>query len=294
MGRSAADGVCDSYGEVFDHPGLFVADGAAMPGPVGANPSLTIAAHADRLAQHILEQPGHKRRPSRQRPKPVNGRVVRVPARSGGGTSLAFTEEMKGYFAFDETDPERGARIGKARQQKLMFHLTITATDAERFITDPRHTATAAGYLESDSLGGKLPVETGSFNLFTIGNSPESRSMLYRLRFADGAGNPLTLSGRKDVRPGPLSRVWPDTSTLYYRILEGHADEEQDGDAAIVGAGILHILQADFVHQLTTFRTNGPQPAEALTQFGRFFLGQLWDVYGPHFSAATAALAPTP
>lgn len=50
MGRTAEEGVVDPSGEVFGYPGLYVADGAAMPGPVGANPSLTIAAMADRFA----------------------------------------------------------------------------------------------------------------------------------------------------------------------------------------------------------------------------------------------------
>ena len=55
MGRSEDDGVVNSYGEVFNYPGLYVADGSVMPGPVGANPSLTIAALADRFAEHLLE-----------------------------------------------------------------------------------------------------------------------------------------------------------------------------------------------------------------------------------------------
>jgi cholesterol oxidase len=117
--------------------------------------------------------------------------------------------------------------------------------------------------------------------------------MEYRLHFADGAGNPLTLSGRKDVRPGPLLRIWPDTSTLYYRVLEGHVDEKREEDAEVVGAGVLHILEADFIRQLTTFRTNGPRKIEALAEFGQFFLGQLWDVYGPHFSANVSRMAPS-
>jgi cholesterol oxidase len=58
MGTSAADGVVDTFGEVFGHPGLYVADGSVMPGPVGANPSLTIAAVADRTADRILAQSG--------------------------------------------------------------------------------------------------------------------------------------------------------------------------------------------------------------------------------------------
>jgi cholesterol oxidase len=49
-------GVVDSHGQVFGCPGLVVADGSVMPGPVGANPSLTIAAVANRTAERLLEQ----------------------------------------------------------------------------------------------------------------------------------------------------------------------------------------------------------------------------------------------
>jgi cholesterol oxidase len=56
MGRNAGEGVVDAWGEVFGHPGLFVADGSVMPGPVGANPALTIAALADRFAERICER----------------------------------------------------------------------------------------------------------------------------------------------------------------------------------------------------------------------------------------------
>ena len=54
MGLNSRQGVVDAHGEVFNHPGLFVADGSVLPGPVGANPSLTIAAVADRTAERVL------------------------------------------------------------------------------------------------------------------------------------------------------------------------------------------------------------------------------------------------
>jgi cholesterol oxidase len=57
MGRHVAEGVCDENGEVFGFPGLHVLDGALLPGPVGANPSLTIAAVADRACDRILAEP---------------------------------------------------------------------------------------------------------------------------------------------------------------------------------------------------------------------------------------------
>jgi len=50
LGRSAEDGVVDHRGEVFGHPGLFVADGALLPKPTGRNPSMTIGALAERVA----------------------------------------------------------------------------------------------------------------------------------------------------------------------------------------------------------------------------------------------------
>jgi cholesterol oxidase len=55
MGASPAEGVVDGWGEVFGYPGLHVVDGSVMPGPVGPNPSLTIAAFAERAAAHITE-----------------------------------------------------------------------------------------------------------------------------------------------------------------------------------------------------------------------------------------------
>jgi cholesterol oxidase len=56
MGSDPRTGVVDDHGEAFGHPGLFIADGAVMPGPVGPNPALTIAALADRFSDRILER----------------------------------------------------------------------------------------------------------------------------------------------------------------------------------------------------------------------------------------------
>ena len=56
MSTSETTGVVDSYGRVHGIPGLRVSDGSVFPGPVGANPSLTIAAFADRVADNLLEE----------------------------------------------------------------------------------------------------------------------------------------------------------------------------------------------------------------------------------------------
>lgn len=306
MGRHPGEGVCDEYGEVFGVPGMYVLDGSALPGPVGANPSLTIAAYADRACDHILAQhsarhagaaapaPGPAPVPdvaavpdmaAVPAPVPVP-EPVPVPSTNGhrGRTSLSFTEEMKGYLALGVADPGQGRALGRARDQRLMFRLTITAHDVDRFVADPEHPGTAVGYVDCDTLGGRLPVEHGWFNLFTRDAEPGGRQMLYRLQLRDPGGNPLTLVGHKDIHDDHGLDVWHDTSTLYYRVLAGYVPPGGDDTAAVLGAGIVEILVRDFVHQLTTFRTEGPHPALALERFGRLFLGELWAVYGPHLA----------
>jgi cholesterol oxidase len=50
VGRTPEDGVVDHRGQVFDHRGLYVADGSLYPRSPGIPPSLTIAALAERQA----------------------------------------------------------------------------------------------------------------------------------------------------------------------------------------------------------------------------------------------------
>ncbi|HZY58070.1 MAG TPA: alpha/beta fold hydrolase [Rubrobacteraceae bacterium] len=197
-------------------------------------------------------------------------------------TSIRFTEEMKGYIAFGESDYERGAQEGRKSDTYLMFHLTIEVDDLDRFAADPRREATAEGWVRCDDLGGKLPVEKGVFNLFVDEDDPALKRMLYRLFFRDGSGHPVTLAGFKVVRDDPGADVWPDTTTLYTRVLQGHIEAVDESTAGTIATGILHIGLLDFLKQLTTFRAEGPSPAARATALGRFgalFMGQLWQVY---------------
>ena len=54
--RRSDQGVVDHKGEVFGYRNLFVADGAVVPEAIGRNPSRTIAALAERIAKHILDE----------------------------------------------------------------------------------------------------------------------------------------------------------------------------------------------------------------------------------------------
>jgi choline dehydrogenase-like flavoprotein len=58
MADRPADGVVDASGEVFGYPGLYVSDGAAIPGSLAVNTSLTILANAERIAAGIVARYG--------------------------------------------------------------------------------------------------------------------------------------------------------------------------------------------------------------------------------------------
>jgi cholesterol oxidase len=287
MGRDPSAGVCDSYGEVFGYPGLYIADGAAMPGPVGPNPSLTIAALADRMCSRLLEKPpattvggadlvraGAVADPE---PGPPEGDLDR--------TRLSFSEEMSGT-CFPGASNGGSATVARLLQEPLAFRLTITADDLERFLDEPEHSARAEGWIDAESIGGRRQIQRGWFNLFAPTGVPDRRLMWYRLQFDSALGQPRTLIGWKNVWHGALTRIWPDTSTLYFRLLAGHVAPEQDDQARILAAGTLHLHITDFVRELTTIRVAGPHCAAGLERFGRFFAGQLWDVYGPDRSHA--------
>ena len=93
-------------------------------------------------------------RARRRRPSRRPGPEPNPPGPPGAGAiSLAFTEEMKGFVSFDEEDFDRGYRAGREQRTALMFHLTITADDLDRFIATPEHQARAEGYVRSDALG---------------------------------------------------------------------------------------------------------------------------------------------
>lgn len=270
MGRHPAVGVCDAYGEVFGHPGLFIADGAAMPGPVGPNPSLTIAAVADRMSSHLLERRASRTKRSRA-----------VDAGAAVPTSLSFDEEMAGYIVPGATHPLTAETEQGSQGDEMSVRLTIHVDDIDEFLSDPDHLARAEGWVQAACCEDRHPVQLGLFNLFVAGDTPDSRALRYRLWFTDNEGNPHTLTGRKDVHDGPATRIWHDTSTLHVHQLRGHIPPDFDDVAVVTGAGTLRIQPADFFATLRSIRAEGPHGTSAIARFGSFFVAQLWSVYGP-------------
>lgn len=207
-------------------------------------------------------------------------------------TKISFTEEMKGFATFGASDYEEGYKQGRKDGTALMFHLSMVIDGVNRFVTRPEHdTSEIVGYVECNNLGGRMAVESGTFNLIVDQADSSQKHMYYRLFFTDSSHRPVTLSGFKVIKDDPGFDLWADTTTLYTTLFRGHisADQERelrsrpaDLSDAQIAVGIIHIYLQDFLKQLTTFRTEGPtvsDRAAALARFGRLFMGKLWDVY---------------
>ncbi len=55
IGRDPATSPLDPYCRAYDHPNLFVVDASFLPTSAAVNPSLTIAAQALRVADHVAK-----------------------------------------------------------------------------------------------------------------------------------------------------------------------------------------------------------------------------------------------
>jgi predicted acylesterase/phospholipase RssA len=237
----------------------------------------------DRVVEAVNAGVHHAREWCRENGIPLKAeRAIYATEVHTAATHLQFTEEMKGFVALGERDYEHGFRKGQEADTALSVRLAIQIPGVNRFVSDPEHEATVEGVVKCATLGGELPVETGTFNLLVDQEDTSRKKMLYRLHFRDGSGNALTLTGFKDVKNDPGLDVWTATTTLYVHIYSGTVKQEDEARTELIAAGIIRIHFLDFLKQLTTFRVEGPTLADrmsALSRFGRLFLGKLWDVY---------------
>jgi cholesterol oxidase len=276
MGVNDQEGLVDSYGEVFDVPGLFVADGSVMPGPVGANPSLTIAAVANRFADRMTDRAARPPRAPAQKPSavPPSAKPIR----------LTVEEWMKGYVGQGATDHQDGFISGLAAGNYFVHDVFIDIDDVDRFVADKDHPARLVGSIDCGLFGGKCQVTSGTFNMFVDGESPKTRFMDYRMCFNDTGGNPWTMFGKKTVHDDHSLDLWSDTTTLYIGLYRGSPETEPSTPDPQGGKGVIHIEKLDLIKSVASFKAPGatiPEAGHAMTAFFRFFLGQIWDVYAP-------------
>jgi predicted acylesterase/phospholipase RssA len=240
----------------------------------------------DRTAEAVNQGVEDARAWCRARNIPLTPGPVVQQAPAPATTSVQFTEEMRGFVAKGVTadtkpDYEQAASRGQEANTPLMIHLDIKVDDIDRFVTSPAHETRASGYVDSPLYGGQRPVTDGVVNLLVDAGDPTRKQMKYRLFFTSADGHDYTLSGFKDISGSTPADAWPETTTLYTRILTGQVGDGASG--TVDASGVIVIRLEDFLfHQLFSFRVDGPvaDRAQAMARFGAMFFGKLWDVYG--------------
>lgn len=293
MAESPEQGVTDSCGEVFGHPGLFVLDGSIIPRAIGANPSHTISAVAERSIETIIgritgnpawQAPERHLAPHREEPLDK----VHIPM---GGTAepesqmrgISFQETMSGFVkqGWSPSDDFVGAaHAGRSAGQTMSFTLDIAALDLDAFLADSEHTAIASGVVHVDGLTGPqgARVSAGVFNLFAETDRPDVRKMLYALPFYGADGQPYLLDGYKDVRDHGSFDVWEANTTLYTVIREGHSRQGNVRACGVLTIDLSHVLRLVASTHVTGADSLGDRAQTIQRFFGAFF-GTLWKVY---------------
>jgi len=281
MGEDASSGVVNHRGQVFSgtvgtevHQGLYVADGAVVPRPLGVNPLLTISALAERTCRLLAEERGWE----------INYELPSVPSSwpKPEKVGIQFTETMRGYFSTLVTsDYQEAADRGKEDGSSFEFTLTIISDDLETMLENPQHQAQMVGTVAAPALSPQPLVATqGVFNLFVADpDLTNARQMRYRMRLTSQQGRVYYFEGFKSIHDDPGFDMWTDTTTLFITVYDG-----EDEGSPVLGKGVLTIAVDDFRRQMTTMRaTNAANVKERLratARFGRFFAGQLWKTYG--------------
>jgi choline dehydrogenase-like flavoprotein len=173
MSDRPEDGVTDPNGKVWGTRALYVLDGAAVPGSLGANPSATIAAIAERNVRKALEDrnsPIHEPRRVPLDPPLPGGRSLAEIRQELGQTAavldpiaqirppssepvaqavgLKFTEVMQGFYA-----RQGGGNLS------IRADLIATIDDLSAFLANPRRPVAVEGTVRLVPAAGQREVE---------------------------------------------------------------------------------------------------------------------------------------
>jgi cholesterol oxidase len=265
MADDAADGVVDDKGQVFDpvsggvHDGLYVCDGSVLPCALDANPSLTIAAIAERTAAILIADRRWAAGPAAGAPGPA-------PSLAPSLVRLQFSERLTGFVSMSAHDGYTdGYDRGRSDDARVDLLITIEYDDFGAVLDDPAREARISGTVLAPRLSPRrLTVTEGRFTLFEPDPSQvETWHMRYRMTLASDEGKCYSFEGRKVLRENGVRRAWSETTTLYTKI------GELDGPPP--GTGILYLKPADLPKLLRSIKVDGV-PRREQDKYRRAFL----------------------
>ena len=211
-----------------------------------------------------------------RRPGPVY-----IPAGPVSKTVVRFSEMLNGFVGFGATDFAAGSEQGQADGTALVLHLDICIEDLDEFLDLPEHRAKLQGTVECDRLGGKRPIELGTLQFLVDSGDPTRKQINYEISFQDERGVAVQLTASKNLTDQSQSGAWQEVATAFTKLSRSGGDESQT-QPGIIAAGIVRSSVLHDIEQLASIRVDAPTVAaraHALTRFGVFYFGRLWDVY---------------
>jgi cholesterol oxidase len=197
-------------------------------------------------------------------------------------SGIRFTETMRGHFSTAVLDDyARAEQRGIADSSTLEFTVTVSSDNLDEMLSNASHTARIDGTISCPALSPQpLQVTDGTFKLLVKDPTRvNARLMTYLMIGVAADGKRYRVDGFKVIQDDKHLEIWDDTTTLFTTVTDLNGASEQ-----VIGKGILHILPADFMKQMTTMQVTGAAtPLDSLrgiAAFGRFFAGALFDTYG--------------
>lgn len=205
-------------------------------------------------------------------------------ANEGDSIRVEFSESMRGYASASQTTFADGYANGEKTGNVLAIEVSVLIPDLALFLAEPAHAGTLSGNIDCSLLGGICPVQSGVFRLLPDTADLDRKVMYYQLYARTPQQEPITFIGVKQVQHDAPFDLWRDTTTLYVNIYRGHIDPDKTAQAEMRVTGMIGLGLQDFIKVLGNLRAvdaDGSTSVKGLAQFGSYFAGKLWDVYGP-------------
>jgi cholesterol oxidase len=238
LADNPAQGVVNSWGEVYRvsgdgerppastshdvYKGLYVCDGAIVPTPLGTNPSLTIAALAQRIAVRaakiIVPAKGDRDDAGDITPRRTDSGVV----------GLRYAERLKGSMRL------------RGHDTRVELFLHISADSVEQLLSHAAHEAKIVGVVHTPDLGNghrRFTISEGTLNVaITDNRRVDTKLLVYRLKLTptDTSGpqlldeRPLWLRGHKTINYDTCKRsLWKTATRLPFVLFDKRPDAQQ-------------------------------------------------------------------
>jgi hypothetical protein len=200
-----------------------------------------------------------------------------TPAQDAGALGLEVQEWLGGPFNWS----------GDARARSFAFHIMLNIADLDAYLKDPRHEAPLSGNVDVDGKKALAIVE-GDAEFLVDARGPsdakDTKLFLYRFVYFDPERGPVTFIGRKTAHNDRHGLdLWSDTTTIDFQLYAGRIAKGEQPTAAPIGRGTLHMKPARLVESIVNLRAPGKniaRSAKAVSEFGRLFFGDFWEIYG--------------